>query len=197
MDKQDVASTHDNDSFRAPGEEEHAQCGETIVEVKLEEGQHERRQRLLRQAFKVFLSSLGMWSMGSMFSFASVMASDLENNNTTIYGTPISLTNTQMDMMSSILVSCTLPGALLLAPLMVLFGRKPCMMISGVLLILGWLGVVFLPGVAGIMVGRTSSDDGFWLQCQVLHSGTHQPGTAHCLPHLTNLATGESRFPRR
>lgn len=68
----------------------------------------QRRARLLRQGGKVFLASLGCWVMGSMFTFPSVVATDLLHSNTTIYGTPISFGNS-LDMLGSLVQLGSLP----------------------------------------------------------------------------------------
>lgn len=50
------------------------------------------------KGLKMFLCSLAMWTMGSMYVYPSVLAHDLAAHNTTIYGSLISLTSSQIDM---------------------------------------------------------------------------------------------------
>lgn len=116
----------------------------------------QRRARLLRQGGKVFLASLGCWVMGSMFTFPSVVATDLLHSNTTIYGTPISFGNS-LDMLGSLVQLGSLPGAWAVAGLAVVLGRRYSMMISGSVAFLAWLGVGLSPSSVGVLVSRAVS----------------------------------------
>ncbi|XP_068244709.1 facilitated trehalose transporter Tret1-like [Palaemon carinicauda] len=151
--KDDDTATKTNEGYQSDDLGEEHESRHHDPETPKEE-QKQKRIRLLKQCFKMFLCSLGMWSMGSMFAFPSVVANDLKQHNTTIYGSYISLSNSQLDMMSSFLSLFALPGAWVVAPLMNILGRRPSMLIFGLLLILGWIGVVLLPGSTGLLVAR-------------------------------------------
>ncbi|XP_042886840.1 facilitated trehalose transporter Tret1-like [Penaeus japonicus] len=116
----------------------------------------QRRSRLMRQGGKVFMASLGCWVMGSMFTFPSVVATDLLHSNTTIYGTPISFGDS-LDMMGSLVQLGSLPGAWAVAGLAVVLGRRHSMMISGALALVAWLGVGLAPSGVGVLVSRAVS----------------------------------------
>ncbi|XP_047483521.1 facilitated trehalose transporter Tret1-like [Penaeus chinensis] len=120
------------------------------------ESRSQRRSRLLRQGGKVFMASLGCWVMGSMFTFPSVVATDLLHSNTTIYGTPISFGNS-LDMLGSLVQLGSLPGAWAVAGLAVVLGRRYSMMISGIVALLAWLGVGLSPSSVGVLVSRAVS----------------------------------------
>ncbi|XP_063604407.1 facilitated trehalose transporter Tret1-like isoform X1 [Penaeus indicus] len=120
------------------------------------ESPSQRRSRLLRQGGKVFMASLGCWVMGSMFTFPSVVATDLLHSNTTIYGTPISFGNS-LDMLGSLVQLGSLPGAWAVAGLAVVLGRRYSMMISGCVALLAWLGVGLSPSSVGVLVSRAVS----------------------------------------
>ncbi|XP_037778822.1 facilitated trehalose transporter Tret1-like isoform X2 [Penaeus monodon] len=118
------------------------------------ESSAERRTRLLRQGLKMFMCSLAMWTMGSMYVFPSVLAHDLAAHNTTIYGSPITLTSSQVDMAGSLVMLGSTVGAWVVAPLMMRLGRRACILGSGSTAVLGWLGVALLPEPVGILVAR-------------------------------------------
>ncbi|XP_066968806.1 facilitated trehalose transporter Tret1-like [Macrobrachium rosenbergii] len=144
-----------NEGYTKNPEEEIPKCKQKYPEDRPKEDPQEKRSRLMKQGMKMFLVSLGKWSIGSMLTFPSVVANDLRQNNTTMFGTPISLTDSQMDMLSSFLSIFTIVGALMAAPIINVIGRRLCMVISGVIVTLGWLGVVILPGAAGLLVARS------------------------------------------
>nr|XP_053644763.1 facilitated trehalose transporter Tret1-like isoform X1 [Cherax quadricarinatus]XP_053644765.1 facilitated trehalose transporter Tret1-like isoform X1 [Cherax quadricarinatus]XP_053644766.1 facilitated trehalose transporter Tret1-like isoform X1 [Cherax quadricarinatus]XP_053644767.1 facilitated trehalose transporter Tret1-like isoform X1 [Cherax quadricarinatus]XP_053644768.1 facilitated trehalose transporter Tret1-like isoform X1 [Cherax quadricarinatus]XP_053644769.1 facilitated trehalos len=114
-----------------------------------------RRKRLLKQGFKIFIASLGTWIMGTMFVWPSVLAQDLSSqSNTTIYGTLLQYSSTQMDMAGSLVSLGSLPGAWISAPLVLRLGRRISMIIAGIIALIGWLGVALLPTFTGILVFR-------------------------------------------
>ncbi|XP_042886104.1 facilitated trehalose transporter Tret1-like [Penaeus japonicus] len=127
---------------------------EAAVEKGGREGAAERRTRLLRQGLKMFLCSLATWTMGSMFVFPSVLAHDLASHNTTIYGSHISFTSSQIDMTGSLVMLGSTIGTLAVASLMMRLGRKACFLVSSTTALLGWLGVALLPNPLGILMAR-------------------------------------------
>ncbi|XP_064116503.1 uncharacterized protein LOC135222348 [Macrobrachium nipponense] len=129
-------------------------------ENKIQEDSRERRTRLLKQALMVFLSSLGMWTTGTVIGFSSVIAYDLETHNTTIYGDPVALSSEEFDQLSSLKTIETIPGACIIALVMMLWGRRLCMAALGLIMIVGWLGIVFIPGVDGMLISRVISGFG-------------------------------------
>ncbi|XP_070000613.1 facilitated trehalose transporter Tret1 isoform X2 [Penaeus vannamei] len=118
------------------------------------ESSSERRIRLLRQGLKMFLCSLAMWTMGSMYVYPSVLAHDLAAHNTTIYGSLISLTSSQIDMTGDLVMLGATAGAWLVAPIMMRLGRRAGVLASGSTALLGWLGVALLPEPLGILLAR-------------------------------------------
>lgn len=145
-------------------EEDVLHCEEEIQEQgrenKIQEDSRERRARLLKQSLMVSLSSLGMWTTGSVIAFSSVIAYDLETHNTTIYGDPVALSSEELDQLSSLKSIAAIPGACVIALVMTRWGRRLCMAASGVLMVVGWLGIVLLPGVAGMLISRVISGFG-------------------------------------
>ncbi|XP_050689708.1 facilitated trehalose transporter Tret1-like, partial [Eriocheir sinensis] len=115
-----------------------------------------RRKRLLRQFSKVARASLGTGLMGTLFTFPSVLASDLQRNPTSLYGTPLSMDGLQ-DLVGSLLMLSSLPGAWLTAVVAMRLGRRRSMMLCGVVAVLGWLGVALVPYPAGILTARCVS----------------------------------------
>ncbi|XP_066969122.1 uncharacterized protein [Macrobrachium rosenbergii] len=111
-------------------------------------------------ALMVFFSSLGMWATGSVIAFSSVIAYDLETHNTTIYGDPVALSSEEFDQLSSLKSIAAIPGACVIALVMTRWGRRLCMAASGVLMVVGWLGIVLIPGVAGMLISRVISGFG-------------------------------------
>ncbi|XP_068244358.1 facilitated trehalose transporter Tret1-like isoform X4 [Palaemon carinicauda] len=124
---------------------------------KFQENPQEKKWRLLRQAVIVFLSSLGMWSCGSVITYSAVVAYDLETHNTTIYGDPIEFSSKEFDQLSSLKTIAAIPGAFAIALLMEPLGRRLCMAISGLLMVVGWFGIAFVHGVEGMLISRVIS----------------------------------------
>ncbi|XP_042234718.1 facilitated trehalose transporter Tret1-like [Homarus americanus] len=134
-----------------------ASLGHLTMEVKKEgEKPQERRKRLLRQLTKVLQAALGSCMMGTLFTFPSVVSSDFANYNTTIYGTTISMEG-YVDMIGSMVMAGSLPGAWLTAFVAFRLGRRWSMIVNGVVAVVGWLGVALLPTIAGILVSRCVS----------------------------------------
>lgn len=115
-----------------------------------------RRKRLLRQLSKVGRASLATGLMGTLFTFPSVLADDLHKHGTSLYGTPLTIDGLQ-DLVGSLLMLSSLPGAWLTAAFGMRLGRRKGMMVNGVVAIIGWLGVALIPYPAGILASRCVS----------------------------------------
>ncbi|XP_042886117.1 facilitated trehalose transporter Tret1-like [Penaeus japonicus] len=102
----------------------------------------------------VVLASLGHLAIGSNVTFPSVAVSDLDNNNTTITGSQLVLTDTEKDMMGSLVSLGSLPGAWLAGVLMAVIGRRFSMILSGVVCFGSWVGVALLSTPASLLVAR-------------------------------------------
>ncbi|XP_045605011.2 facilitated trehalose transporter Tret1 [Procambarus clarkii] len=114
----------------------------------------ERRRRLLEQALICFLASTGMWTMGSILAFPSVASQDLAADNTTIYGSSITLTRFQLDALGGLAALGSLPGSWVIGALMAVVGRRFSMVVIAVTAVLSWLGVALLPSLPGLLVAR-------------------------------------------
>ncbi|ROT70045.1 putative sugar transporter protein 5 [Penaeus vannamei] len=114
----------------------------------------DRRKRLVKQTCLVALASLGHLAIGSNITFPSVAVSDLERCNTTITGGQLALTDTEKDMMGSLVSLGSLPGAWLAGILMAVIGRRYSMILSGVVCFASWVGVALLPTPTSLLVAR-------------------------------------------
>ncbi|KAK3893534.1 hypothetical protein Pcinc_002659 [Petrolisthes cinctipes] len=115
-----------------------------------------RRRRLLKQLLMVQCVSLGSCMMGTQFTYPSELFSDLDQHNTTLYNTYIDLDGKE-DLVGSLLVVGSLPGAWMSSCLAVWLGRRRTMIIYGVVGMLGWLGIALIPSIDGILVSRCVS----------------------------------------
>ncbi|KAG7156803.1 Facilitated trehalose transporter Tret1-like 25 [Homarus americanus] len=115
------------------------------------------RKHLLSQGVTCFLASLGMWVMGSILVYPSVLSSDLFSHNTTIYGTHIAFTNFQMDAVGGLVSLGSLPGSWAIGAVMVVKGRRFAMAIVGVVAVISWLGVALLDTIPGFLLARLLS----------------------------------------
>ncbi|XP_037778186.1 LOW QUALITY PROTEIN: facilitated trehalose transporter Tret1-like [Penaeus monodon] len=118
------------------------------------ESEKDRRKRLAKQICIVILASLGHLAIGSNITFPSVAVSDLERYNTTITGAQVTLTDTEKDMMGSLVSLGSLPGAWLAGILMAVIGRRYSMILSGVVCFASWVGVALLPTPTTLLVAR-------------------------------------------
>ncbi|XP_069972714.1 uncharacterized protein [Penaeus vannamei] len=117
----------------------------------------DRRKRLVKQTCLVALASLGHLAIGSNITFPSVAVSDLERCNTTITGGQLALTDTEKDMMGSLVSLGSLPGAWLAGILMAVIGRRYSMILSGVVCFASWVGVALLPTPTSLLVARRNN----------------------------------------
>ncbi|XP_045589370.2 facilitated trehalose transporter Tret1 [Procambarus clarkii] len=127
-----------------------------MEDMDTDESPKVRKRRIFRQLCKVMQASLGTIMIGTLFTFPSVMTADLEESDTTIYGTHISLQGHD-DMIGSLVMLGSLPGAWVTASVALRWRRRKSMIVLGVLAILGWLGVALLPSVIGILISRCVS----------------------------------------
>ncbi|XP_069955881.1 facilitated trehalose transporter Tret1 [Cherax quadricarinatus] len=127
-----------------------------IEEVEQGESSESKKKRIWRQLGKVMQVSLGTCMIGTLFTFPSVIAADLYAHHTTIYGTNISIDGLE-DMVGSLVMLGSLPGAWVTASLDLQLRRRKAMIVHGVLAVLGWLGVALLPSVVGVLISRCVS----------------------------------------
>ncbi|XP_045123781.1 facilitated trehalose transporter Tret1-like [Portunus trituberculatus] len=115
-----------------------------------------RRIRLLRQFSKVARSSLGTGLMGTLFTYPAVLVEDLQTHGTSLYGTPLNIDGMQ-DLIGSLLMLSSLPGAWLTGALAMRLGRRKGMMMNGTFAFIGWLAMALIPHAAGILLSRCIS----------------------------------------
>ncbi|XP_063850878.1 facilitated trehalose transporter Tret1-like isoform X2 [Scylla paramamosain] len=125
-----------------------------------EEGKQEsrrgRRNRLLRQFSKIARSSLGTGLMGTLFTYPAVLVQDLQTHGTSLYGTPLDIDGLQ-DIIGSLLMLSSLPGAWVTGALAMRLGRRKGMMMNGALAFIGWLAMALIPHYSGILLSRCIS----------------------------------------
>lgn len=153
---------------------------EEVVNFELERGQNfdneiksaniesptSRKQRLLRQGMLIFLASMSYWSLGIAFTFPSVLASDLDKHNTTIYGNYIHLTETEKDLVGSFIPVGALFGAYGCGWLASLKGRRSCLILIAVVYTISWIGMGFAPNTYSILTCRYLN--GFGVGCSMV-----------------------------
>ncbi|CAL4220013.1 unnamed protein product, partial [Meganyctiphanes norvegica] len=121
------------------------------LDIQSRENKSTRRKRLLHQSWIVCLVGLGYVSLGQTTCFPSVMASDMDKYNTTIWGTYITFTPTQMDMCGSVTQIASLLGVWMAGILAGHLGRLSSMKLFSVLFILAWLGISLVPSAPTIL----------------------------------------------
>ncbi|CAL4071484.1 unnamed protein product, partial [Meganyctiphanes norvegica] len=116
-----------------------------------------KRTRLTKQILLCTGASLGHAGIGSIFAFPSPMLSDLEANNSTIYGKHLELSDHQEDMISSVMNLAVLLGGFWGSYDMGRWGRKHSLHVFSVIMIIGWIGVALIPNFIGILLARILS----------------------------------------
>ncbi|CAL4137680.1 unnamed protein product, partial [Meganyctiphanes norvegica] len=134
---------------------------EEIGQIPLDEGRH----RTIRQVVIVAIASLWFMSLGILLAFSNGAEADIRRHGKTIYGTPITFSSKQLDMLSSMIYVGSIPGSLLWGWLPGKLGRKAAILLLVLPHSIGWLvtglavnPVMLLTGrfIHGIAQGATS-----------------------------------------
>ncbi|XP_045135637.1 solute carrier family 2, facilitated glucose transporter member 8-like [Portunus trituberculatus] len=112
------------------------------------------RRRIQKQVMKVSGICLGAINMGLMLVWPSVAFTDLQRKNTTIYGNSITLSDTQMDLIGSILPAGSFFGTLAGGYVVARIGRRRSMLWLTVPSILAWVILALSYSLIMILIGR-------------------------------------------
>ncbi|XP_063858665.1 facilitated trehalose transporter Tret1-like isoform X3 [Scylla paramamosain] len=110
--------------------------------------------RILKQVMKVSGVCLGVVNMGLMLVWPSVAFADMQRDNSTIYGNSITLSDTQMDFVGSILPAGSLLGTLAGGHLVARIGRRGSMLWLTIPCVLAWVILAVSYNLATILIGR-------------------------------------------
>ncbi|XP_045593310.1 facilitated trehalose transporter Tret1-like [Procambarus clarkii] len=119
-----------------------------------EEPRPERIRRLARQLGLVSLASFSYFSLGAALPWPSPALSDLAENNSTLFGTEISLNSAEKDMTGSLLYLGTLVGAWVSGWVVAKIGRLRSMQAIVVPYLGGWIIVALAPSTPVLLIGR-------------------------------------------
>ncbi|KAK7080207.1 hypothetical protein SK128_023797 [Halocaridina rubra] len=112
------------------------------------------RVRYMKQTGIFLLATLGPMNFGMGLSWPNTIASDLQHDNSTLFGTELQLLDWQMDMLSSLVFIGTLPGFLFGGWLVARFGRRRSMMGLVLPCMVGWILVALAVNSTMILLGR-------------------------------------------
>ncbi|XP_069189645.1 facilitated trehalose transporter Tret1-like [Procambarus clarkii] len=118
------------------------------------ESKRERRIRLIRQTGLVIMASMGHFSVGATLTWPSPALSDLARDNTTLVGTEMVLTTSQMDMTGSLVSLGSLLGAWGCGWVVSELGRLRAMQWVVVPYLLGWLANALAPNPSLLLTAR-------------------------------------------
>ncbi|CAL4154771.1 unnamed protein product, partial [Meganyctiphanes norvegica] len=104
-----------------------------------------RRLRLLKQLLMVSCASLCYWSVGMAFAFPSVVASDLDMHNTTIFQTHIALTETQRDFVGALVPIGGFVGSWVAGWTNAKYGRRFSLFMVAADYFFSWIGMAVAP----------------------------------------------------
>ncbi|KAK7066650.1 hypothetical protein SK128_010978 [Halocaridina rubra] len=119
-----------------------------------EEPASKKRLRYLKQVGLFFAAAMGHWNLGLSLSWPNTLASDLQMDNLTLFGTELHLADWEMDMTSSMLFIGTLPGFVFGGWLVAWLGRRKSMMVLAIPASLGWMLIALAINSPMILLGR-------------------------------------------
>lgn len=99
-------------------------------------------------------SSWGYLSGGMSLTWPNVLASDILVDNSTLFGTQLSLSDSQLDMVGSMMFVGSLPGYVAAGWLVRAIGRRRSMMLAAVPGLAGSLSIALALNTEMILVGR-------------------------------------------
>nr|XP_027231077.1 facilitated trehalose transporter Tret1-2 homolog [Penaeus vannamei] len=115
---------------------------------------NERRIRYGKQSLMFLATSFGYISVGMSLTWPNVFASDVIVNNSTFFGTQITCSDWQMDMVGSMLFLGSLPGFLFAGWLVRALGRRWSMVAASLPGLLGAILICLALNTEMVLVGR-------------------------------------------